>query len=265
MLSCLIATLLCQQLSTPVYGLEASGEIVVEYREEVDDRKRRSFERAVGLPVKHGYKALSSDGRVRGHSFRYQVPSSQENFWVHFLNQNSLIKKAEGPPGSVATNGADLTANVEFVRQSGRFMVASFTLIDTKHLVSRKLQEFFNSMYLGKNGRLRVLGKGKYFLHFQVDYLRGEVIRDRKFWEQIEIYIVSIPAGVDAVEIHEFLDGKYAAGLGDNPPGELAFSSMEPDFFQQENDYLSAITALFLDYIVRNSAYTARWKGEKSP
>lgn len=265
MLCCLIAVLFFQQPDIVVQGLGAPGGIEAEYKRDVSDEERRSFERAAGL--------RSSEGKVTGHFFHYRVAGGQEALLVRVLRASplveSVVESAESRTEPVATGGVDTT--LTFVDPCLRgCMTASRAQIlgplGETHLVREMLLNFFHSMYLKKNGQLRVLGKDTNLLHFQVDHLRGEVIRDSKFWEQIEIYTVFFPVrkasgrrsarpsreetvpGV--VELHIFLDGKYAAGLGDNPPGESGFSSMEPEFYRQENDYVAAIAASVNDLAV---------------
>jgi hypothetical protein len=263
MLCCLIAVLFFQQPDIVAHGLGAPGGIEVQYKRDLSDKERRSFEQAVGLP--------SSEGKVTGPVFHYRVAGGQEALLVKVLKASPLVERTESPT-AVATGGVDETLTFVDPCLAG-CMVASVAQklgpIGETHLVREMLIDFFYSRYLN-NGRLRVLGKNTNLLHFQVDHLRGEVIRDSKFWEQIEIYAVFFPkASNDAqsrrrsghssreetvpgvVELHIFLDGKYAAGLGENPPGESAFSSMEPEFYRQENDYVAAIAVSVNDLAVK--------------
>jgi hypothetical protein len=186
MLCGLIAVLFFQQ-PIVVHGLGAPSEIEVVYKLDVSDEERRSFERAVGLP--------SSKGEVAGH-FHYQVAGGQEALLVRVLRASPLVENAESPTEPVATGGVDRT--LTFVDPcTGGCQVASrvemLGPLGETHLVQEMLLRFFQSMYLEKNGRLRVLGKDTNLLHFQVDHLRGEVIRNSEFWEQIEIYTVFFP------------------------------------------------------------------------
>jgi hypothetical protein len=265
MFSYLIAALLSQQPGIPARGLEASGEILAEYKESVNDRKRRSFERAVGLTLQKGYTTQPSNGRAAGRSFVYEVPSGQEVFWVDTLKTFPFIDTAELLTEPVETSG--VYGSAALTDGCPCFAASHAILADAGNKVPRMLPGFFTSMYAAKNGRLRVLGKGKNFLHFQVDHLRGEVIRDRNFWEEIEVYIVFFPIGwgsAGSAEFHVFLDGKYAASLGKNPPGESGFSSMESEFYRQENDYLSAIMVSVENLAGEQGLYPKRKEGAKA-
>jgi hypothetical protein len=114
--------------------------------------------------------------------------------------------------------------------------------------VTTLLRSYFTDMYRAKNAQLRVLGSDENFLHFQVDHLRGEVIRGSRYWEQIEVNLVYFPVR-EGVKLHLFLDGKFAAGMGRMPPVDSAFSNMEQEHYEQENDYLNAMAAGVSDFL----------------
>jgi hypothetical protein len=110
------------------------------------------------------------------------------------------------------------------------------------------LRSYFMDIYRTKNAQLRVLGSDENFLHFQVDHLRGEVIRGSRYWEQIEVNLVYFPVP-EGVKLHLFLDGKFAAGMGRTPPVDSAFSDMEQEHYEQESDYLNVMAAGMSDFL----------------
>jgi hypothetical protein len=111
------------------------------------------------------------------------------------------------------------------------------------------LLSFLSRTIACRGGRYRLIASDADFVHLQVEHLKGEVIPGRGFWERFELMAVFFPLQ-RGFKLHMFLDAKYAAGLGSDPPQESAFSSVEPEFYKQESDYVQALltaTKAFLD------------------
>jgi hypothetical protein len=190
-----------------------------------------------GITHKYGKSAVISEGFV--------VPIGAEEFWVQVLKQHPLVKEVGFVPYLTASVDQfvtrDLNKHMPFVSASG----GSFRGGSLRDILLSSLQQ----KYKAKNVHLRVLESDDNRLKIQVRDLRGEVISQSNYWEQIDQLVVVFFVVENKLKMDLLLDGSYAATLGDHPPTDDAFSSFEPKYYREAQNYLQELTTDLLNTV----------------
>ncbi|MFO1419638.1 MAG: hypothetical protein U1F59_01510 [Candidatus Competibacteraceae bacterium] len=140
------------------------------------------------------------------------------------------------------TNGRLVTVDTEVRMVSARGELPKIVTVPTptlsriatapmpSQLDTGQILELLDTHFSSRGGYFRRLEENSgHYVRFLVERLKGQVISDAKYWENLqgELYAVSPD------EVRLILDGKYAAGgIGESPPSQEGFSDMEPRFVQ---------------------------------
>jgi len=233
------------------------GAISVWFRSDVTPQVKKHFVKAFGLQLtdiehayagsgivqKFGTDVLTSDGFV--------VPVGTEEFWVRLLKQHPLVREASFVPYQTASVdyyvSRDLNKHLPFVSASGD----SFSSGSLRDLLLASLRQ----KYTTKKAEVRVLESDENRIKIQVRNLQSEVIAQSRYWEQIDQLVVVFFVVGNNLKMDLLLDGSYAATLGDHPPADDAFSSFEPKYLKEVQNYLQELTTNLLNTL-RNKEVT---------
>lgn len=99
-------------------------------------------------------------------------------------------------------------------------------------------------MFLGRhfasrnpNARFHQRGTEEDYVAFDVEFLRGEVIPDARYWERLRGDLYFLPRN-GGLRLRLHLDGRFAAGgFGSRPPENSGFTDMEPRFTDRLTNY----------------------------
>lgn len=92
--------------------------------------------------------------------------------------------------------------------------------------------------YFEPRGTFSALEMDGFSLHFKVRGLRGEVLHDHRYWENLEaVLFITSDNGQKLLQLN--LDGGFAAGGGNTPPAATEFVNMEQAHSKELQDYAS--------------------------
>jgi len=97
---------------------------------------------------------------------------------------------------------------------------------------------FLRSHYLKRKATIKELLSEDFSIVLQVDNVQSEIIKDKKFWEKIEFYLI-YHTGYSELRLSAFLDAQYSAGF--RPPNKEGYLDMKPKFAQHLHEYLQEI------------------------
>lgn len=98
------------------------------------------------------------------------------------------------------------------------------------------IKKFFEEYYKIKSAKVEVIDITNRRLQLHINHLKGQIISNENFWEDLEISIYLDRQQNDTIlDLH--FDGNFAPGLGDMPPKDGTFKSMEPKFSKRLNEY----------------------------
>lgn len=90
------------------------------------------------------------------------------------------------------------------------------------------------------------------YLAAEIAPLRGEIIAHEPYWEQLQVWFICSSVASDGRprELSVIAEGKYATGLGSQPPADNNYKPMEPNYRDSLQRYVQGLAnaaATFLD------------------
>jgi hypothetical protein len=171
--------------------------------------------------------------------YTFAVEPRQEEPWAFILNRLPYVEDAERAPERVAAvDAARIFAEDEKINRLPRSPLVNGA-IHIPDAQERSLT-FLKEWFAKRGGLLTVLKRDDNRLLVRVDHLRGEVIRQEKFWEYLNVNLILI-MDQNQTKLYLMEDGYYAAGIGARVPPDASFASMEHDYYSNLAQYTEAL------------------------
>lgn len=223
----MLAILLSVLLRLP--GQREPGEIWVTYRDGVTSNQRSMFEWRVGLP--------EPMGRTPCVKCTYKVPEGHEQFWIAVLQDfanSSIVESVSDRDAAAATHN-----QVAWPLNS--------VLVSSTEMLDAKINQYFRDKY-ARIATVNVIKGGDHSIELSIDKMKGQVIKERHFWERLDIYVVFFYTGNEA-RLYVDYDGYFATGIGSRPPPDESYSSMSKRYDGELSRYADMTTTALMSYL----------------
>jgi len=130
--------------------------------------------------------------------------------------------------------------------------VNSYLIIKNEKLSGDNIFDFYQEYYKKIGGRVQLVDNEDNHFRFIVSGMRGEIIKNEKYWEKIYVSLLfnRTPTSIKIISI---LDGQYAPGIQRNP--KSYYKDMDPVFSQDLHNYSGQLLVELKKYLVSSKDY----------